>query len=169
MTNSKPKMLSPYVRWSLPGLPVLAVLVLAYVVVSRGPTSKSHSLPPLIVVRAVGRDFQWHFRYPGPDATLETADDVVGSRTLYLPPDVDVKLDLTSDDYVYTMSLPKHGLKEIAVPDMTHTLRFHTETGAEIDLLVDPMCGFRFYHDEIMGRILVQERDDFFSRFGSDE
>ncbi len=146
---------------------LLAAVVLIVAVVSTNVARRSYTVPSSVTVRAMGRNFQWHFTYPGPDSTIDTADDVFAERTLYLPPNVDVELLVNSDDYVYTLSLPDYGVKEIAVPDLTHTLRFHTTTSAEIDVRVDPLCGFRFYHDEIMGRIVIKDRDDFPAKYGS--
>jgi len=119
-----------------------------------------------VIVEATGRNFQWWFRYPGADGDLGTPDDIQSNRFLMLPPDVDVTILLASEDYIYTMSLPPYGLREIAVPDLIHKLVFHTKTWEEFDLLVDPLCSFRFYHDEVMGRVSIAPRRDFSTWFG---
>ncbi|MAG92757.1 MAG: hypothetical protein CMJ48_03255 [Planctomycetaceae bacterium] len=108
-----------------------------------------------VLVEATGRDFQWHFRLAGTDQEIETADDVPAGTTLHLPPETDVELLLESEDYVYVFSNAELRLREIAVPEMTHSLRFRTPVGGTFDLLVDPICGFRFFHDPLMGRITV--------------
>lgn len=141
---------------------------------SEDPKANSASgekLSSPVVAVATGSDFQWNFTYPGADANLGTEDDIEQSKTLYLPPNTDVELQLKSADYIYTMTLPNEDSenkpKEIAVPDLTFTLRFHTPTTAQWDLMVDPMCGFRPYHDDQMGEIIIADRSDFLHRFGA--
>ena len=119
-----------------------------------------------MTVEAIGRNFSWWFRYPGRDGVRGTADDVELRRKLYLPPDVPVTLVLKSEDYIYVMSLPGRDLREIAVPDLEFELSFRTQPAEEFDLLVDPLCSFRFYHDEVMGHVVVAARDDYTTYFG---
>ncbi len=118
------------------------------------PTGSGPLRGPLLV-EATGRDFQWHFRRAGTDQEIGTADDIPAGTTLHLPPETDVELLLESEDYVYVFSNAELQLREIAVPEMTHSLRFRTPVGGTFDLLVDPICGFRFFHDPLMGRITI--------------
>ena len=108
-----------------------------------------------LLVEATGRDFQWHFRLAGTDREIGTTDDVATGTTVHLPPETDVELLLESEDYVYVFSNVELRLREIAVPEMTHSLRFRTPAVGTFDLLVDPICGFRFFHDPLMGRIAI--------------
>jgi len=144
-------------------LPLAAFLAYPFLTRERTP-SPSWSQP--VTVEATGRDFQWSFRYPGADGDLGTPDDKRSSQLLMLPPAVDVTLLLTSEDYIYTITLPPYGLREIAAPDLIHKLVFHTTKVEEFDLLVDPLCGFRFYHDELMGRVSIAPRTDYSTWFG---
>jgi hypothetical protein len=66
---------------------------------------------------------------------------------LHLPLETDVVLKLESDDFIYIMSNPELGLKQIAVPELTHTLKFHTARIGPFELLADPLCGWRPLHD----------------------
>jgi len=119
-----------------------------------------------VTVQATGREFEWWFRYPGPDALLGTADDVESERLLILPLHVDAELLLTSEDYIYSMTLPGYAPKEIAVPEMTHRIAFRTRGEERFELLVDPLCAFRYYHDDVMGYVQIEARDDFERWFG---
>lgn len=114
------------------------------------------------LVRAVGRKFQWHFVFPGPDKTFDTPDDVQSGTTLHLPLGSEVDLQLTSDDYVYIMTLPEYGLSEIAVPDMLHHLRFKADRCMDVPIRTDPMCGVAFLHDDEMGEFKIEPIPQFF-------
>lgn len=114
-----------------------------------------------LVVEVTGREFEWYFRYPGADGKFETSDDTRVEKDLHVPLDVDIVLQLKSDDYVYTFSIPDLELKEIAVPQLTFTLPFRASAPGTFELLADPLCNFRFYHDELMGRLIIQEQSEF--------
>lgn len=120
-----------------------------------------------VSVQAIGREFVWWFRYPGADGVLGTEDDLEEERLLVLPPNVDARILLTSEDFIYTMTLPGYADREIAVPEMFHEIAFHTRDADRFDLLVDPLCSFRFYHDDVMGNVQIESRDDFERWFGS--
>jgi cytochrome c oxidase subunit 2 len=144
-------------------LPVGTMLFRQLQQTNRGPRP-GETLPswqsPLII-KVTGRDFQWHFLYPGADSTLGTSDDVNVDKELRLPVGSDVELQLTSDDYIYFLSLPPFRIKEIAVPDLTYRMRFRTTEVDSFDLPSDPMCGLRFFHDELMGHVTIQSPSAF--------
>jgi heme/copper-type cytochrome/quinol oxidase subunit 2 len=68
---------------------------------------------------------------------------------------------ITSDDYVYTLSIPQLGLRQIAVPDLNFTLKLHTPAEGAYEVIADPLCSVRLFHDEEMGRIVVQSEAAF--------
>jgi heme/copper-type cytochrome/quinol oxidase subunit 2 len=140
------------------------LLLAAAVAVSGCGRGAAWSSP--VTVQAIGREFEWWFVYPGPDAVLGTEDDVESQRELVLPPHVDAQLRLTSDDYVYSMTLPGYAPKEIAVPEMTHEITFRTRDEESFDLSVDPLCAVRLFHDDVMGRVRIESREDFARLFG---
>lgn len=175
MTWSPKKCYIPLERWMrttvrryLPLTLLLALLAVSFLEDHRRRWA-ARPLPSPLVAMATGREFQWQFTYPGPDAALGTDDDVHSEKVLYLPPKHEVLLSLQSEDYIYTLTLPEHNLKEIAVPSLTFTMRFRTSSNATLDLLVDPLCSFRFYHDKLMGQIIVQDKDDFSRLYGSSQ
>ncbi len=145
---------------------VLALLILAALYYLVGP-GKGPAWDRPVTAEVIGREFQWWFRYPGSDGRLGTRDDIESERFLMLPPGVDVTLLVTSDDYVYTLTLPGYDLKQIAVPGLIHELHFRTHATGTFDLLVDPLCGFRYYHDELMGQVVIEPRSDFAESFGT--
>ena len=70
-----------------------------------------------------------------------------------LPPDTPVDFILRSDDYIYTFSLA--GLKGIAIQGLESAVHFQTPSAGSFTLEVDPLCGYRPYHDDIMGTISI--------------
>ncbi|HIE99852.1 MAG TPA: hypothetical protein EYG03_30800 [Planctomycetes bacterium] len=114
-----------------------------------------------IQVQVVGHDFIWRFRFPGPDGKFNTKDDASVEKELHLPLERDVVFLVTSDDYVYTMAIPDLGLRQIAVPELTYLLEFRVTEERSIDIIADPLCGVRIFHDEDMGKVIVQSKTAF--------
>lgn len=113
-------------------------------------------------VRVTGRNFAWHFRYAGPDGRFETPDDVlVDDGQLQLPLGADVILELTSEDFVYTLSIPQLHLRQIAVPELTFGLPFHAERRGSSPIVADPLCAVRLFHDEKMGSVKIAPSEEF--------
>ncbi|HIF30226.1 MAG: hypothetical protein ABGX22_27345 [Pirellulaceae bacterium] len=113
----------------------------------------TESPPPHYVVEVTGREFRWQFQVVFP------AEFVGGSRpnsVLRIPAGASVDWELSSDDYVYMFSVPNLGIRQVAVPGLTETWQTGPLASATYDLLVDPICGFRFWHDELMGRVIIE-------------
>ena len=128
---------------------------------AREPSLPDLLIPNPLVIEAVGRDFLWHFRYPGTDGKLGTKDDLVVSKDLHLPLGHAIELRLTSDDYIYTFRSTELKLIEVAVPEMWFQLAFTTERPGKHELEVDPLCGVKFLHDDEMGWLFIEEEDSF--------
>lgn len=103
---------------------------------------------------ARGRDFTWHFRTLGPDFLPESRDVDFDEKALKVSPRTEVHLQLTSDDYVYTLTAPD-GNKEIAVPGMVHTISFVAPESGTYEFRTDPMCGLSFFHDDVQGTMEI--------------
>lgn len=124
---------------------------------SQTPGSETQSLEAqrIHTFLARGENFKWHFFTAGEDGELMTEDDLFVGHELTLPPRSPVELTLTSVDYVYTLTSPD-GEKEIAVPEMIHTLNFVAPDSGTYEFRTDPMCGLRFFHDDVQGKLLVE-------------
>ncbi|MCA8997430.1 MAG: hypothetical protein KDA80_10590 [Planctomycetaceae bacterium] len=109
---------------------------------------------PSVEFEARGENFQWHFYGAGPDGELRTTDDVFLGNTLTVRPNTKVELDLTSKDYIYTLTSPD-GAKEIAVPEMIHRISFVAPQDGDYEFRTDPLCGLRYFHDDVQGRMSV--------------
>ena len=99
------------------------------------------NIPNPLVVDITGKAYEWHIRYPGPDALT------------------DVRLQLHSREYLYTFTLPHLDLKEIAIPDLMFHLEFNTGPEGIHELLGDQMCGYS--HPKLMGKLNVVSHNDF--------
>ncbi len=111
-----------------------------------------------IVIEVTGAEFNWYFRYPGADGVLGTSDDQHSVQNLFLPDNSKVKLQLKSNDYVYTFTLPELGMKEIAVPGLSFELQFTTGELQTLQLRGDQLCGFA--HETLIGKVYVRNQDD---------
>jgi heme/copper-type cytochrome/quinol oxidase subunit 2 len=131
--------------------------------VKRGSAWSPTALDDPLTVQATGHEFFWRFRFPGPDARFDTGDDLRIDKEVHLPLGRDIVFLITSDDFVYTMSIPALNLRQIAVPELTYTLSFHTTSAGEFDVIADPLCSVRFFHNESMGRVVVQSESAFAS------
>ena len=76
---------------------------------------------------------------------------------------VPIELRLESADYLYTLSLPEFGVREIAVPELTHYLRFKATRLGVSRLVGDQFCGYS--HPDLIGRVVVQKPADFLAWF----
>jgi cytochrome c oxidase subunit 2 len=119
------------------------------------------SPPETLMVEMRGRNYLWWFRYPGPDGKLDTPDDVEAGNELHAPVGARVDLLLRSDDYVYALTVPGLERSQVVVPGRTGTMTIQTSAPGSYEVLADPLCGVRLYHDEHMGRILVQPPREF--------
>lgn len=109
------------------------------------------------MIEVTGDDFNWYFRYPGPDGVLGTTDDRHSIQDLYLPDNSKVDLKLKSNDYVYSFALPELGMTEIAVPGLDFELQFATQDEQTMQLLGDQLCGFE--HETLIGKVYVRNQD----------
>jgi cytochrome c oxidase subunit 2 len=101
----------------------------------------SEASPTGYEVEVVGKDRQWTARYPGPDGTLHSPDDLVTPGQIHVPQGVPVTLHLKSEDRLYLFSLPHEDLSEIAVPGLAFTLNFTPERSGEFPLMGGQLCG----------------------------
>ena len=129
-----------------------------------------------IDVEVTGVQFQWYFRYPGPDgvygATRPTlvsapagnplgldpadphaADDIVSS-ILVLPAGRPVDLTLRSQDVIHGFFIPGMRLKQDAIPGMIGHLMFTPTTPGDYAILCSQVCGLGHYRMQARLRIV---------------
>lgn len=79
-------------------------------------------LPPPekgLVVQCMAKQFEWHFRYAGPDGKFDTDDDVLTLNFLHVPVDTNVTVQLRTQDVLHSFFLPNIRLKQDTVPGLT--------------------------------------------------
>lgn len=119
-------------------------------------------IPDPLEIKVVGRDYYWHFLYPGPDLVFDTDDDIAVSKDLYVPVGHSVKLLITSSDYIYFFRVPDFALRECAIPDLMHEINFVPDHSGVSKLEVDPMCSAWDMHKEgSMGEMYILGQDEY--------
>jgi len=114
--------------------------------------------------------FDWRFRYPGPDGRLGTSDDVETAWELVVPADEKIVLNLRSRDVLHSFFVPMLRVKQDAVPGMTipiwfqvdsteHGLAFANQEDKSFDLICAELCGWGHY--KMSGRVRVVSRSEF--------
>jgi len=132
-------------------------LVTVFVLISLSSCSEEHhGRIDNITVEVTGEEYNWYFRYPGEDGELGTEDDKFSKQNLYLPDNTNVTLNLKSKDYVYNVTLPEIGKKEIAVPDLEFSLHFTTQGESTWEFKGDQFCGFS--HETLIGKVFIREQ-----------
>jgi cytochrome c oxidase subunit II len=119
--------------------------------------------PEAMQVEVVGQQFQWYFRYPGPDARFGTtqpqmvnaaagnplgldsrdpagADDLVAS-VLVLPLGREIDLRLRSLDVIHGFFIPAMRLKQNAVPGLVLHIHFTPIAVGTYPILCSQVCG----------------------------
>ncbi len=118
--------------------------------------------PPDIAptVEVTGRQFNWDFRYPGPDGELHTEDDIVRTDgRLYLPVNETVLLKITSADVLHSFFLPNLRIKQDVVPGMDQSMWFKAKREGGYDIVCAELCGWGHY--KMKGRVFFLPREKF--------
>tara|TARA_Y100001933_G_C18842139_1_gene498024 strand:- start:95 stop:565 length:471 start_codon:yes stop_codon:yes gene_type:complete len=112
-----------------------------------------------VKIEMTGNDFKWISRYAGKDGEFNTEDDLLAQEVLHVPLNADIEIVLKSLDYLYSLEVPIAGKKEIAVPDLTFSLRFKADQLGTFEMPGDQMCGYT--HPDLMGTLIVESQEDY--------
>ena len=132
-------------------------------------------------VEAVGQQWHWSFRLPGPDgefgnvdSTLISeanpfgldpddplgADDVlIHDSELHLPVNRPVKVNLRSKDVLHNFTVTQFRVKMDMVPGMETYLWFTPTEIGRFELLCEELCGIA--HHTMRGAVIVESEDDY--------
>lgn len=144
--------------------------------------SKYVTIPDdVAIVEAVGQQWNWSFRYPGPDNVLGTAavkhmtpenpmgidpsdpyghdDIVVEFGEMHLPIDRPVKINLRSKDVLHDFYVPEFRAKMDLVPGIVTYFWMTPTREGPFDILCAELCGVG--HHEMRGTVIVQSGEDF--------
>jgi cytochrome c oxidase subunit 2 len=83
----------------------------------KSPKPEDNKDPTAIQVFA--KQFEWNFRYPGPDGQFGTGDDRVTISACVVPVNHPVNATLRSMDVIHSFYLPNFRFKQDAVPGLT--------------------------------------------------
>jgi len=142
--------------------------------------SAHHSTTRAVQVEVTGVQFQWYFRYPGPDGKFGRVDaqkfanaaegnplgidpgdpagkDDVVSSALVLPTGRDIDLTLHAQDVVHSLFIPAMRFKQDTVPGMEiHSHLMPTQTGT-YEIACAELCGLGHYRMRAMVRVVSEE------------
>jgi len=85
---------------------------------------RAAALGPAFQVGVDAHQFEWRFRYPGPDGAVWTADDIVTVGELALPAGRPVALALRTRDVIHSFFAPALRVKRDVVPGRETPLAF---------------------------------------------
>lgn len=133
------------------------------------------------VVEAIGQQWQWTYRFPGPDGVLGTAgvdymtadnpfgvnpldpfgrDDIlVESNELHLPKGQPIKMILRSKDVLHDFYVAEFRAKMDLVPGIVTYFWMTPTTLGKYDILCAELCGVG--HHEMRGSVVVEPREKF--------
>ncbi|MEM9353381.1 MAG: cytochrome c oxidase subunit II [Planctomycetota bacterium] len=146
------------VVWTI--IPAVTLLFIAIYQMDAWASAKMRAPDVPIICEVTGRQFNWDFRYPGPDGELYTVDDIVRTDgKLYLPVDEEILLRITSADVLHSFFLPNLRMKQDVIPGMQQSMWFKaTETGG-FDIVCAELCGWGHY--KMKGRVYFMPRPEF--------
>ena len=137
-----------------------AVVLLFVGVASYGVLADEHVTSPGVAaaedddaleVDVVAQKYSWTFEYPEQNVTT--------GGTMVLPVDREVRLNVTSKDWLHSFHVPGLGLKQDAFPGQANYLTTEaTETG-EHQLYCAEYCGAG--HSSMLGTVEIVSQEDF--------
>ncbi len=146
------------VVWTI--LPAVTLLFIAIYQMEAWAMAKMRPPKGSPIAEVTGRQFNWDFRYPGPDGELHTTDDIVRTDgRLYLPVNEDILLRITSADVLHSFFLPNMRQKQDVVPGMKQSMWFKAKEKGEFDIVCAELCGWGHY--KMKGRLHLVSRDAF--------
>ena len=143
-------------------------------------THPHHLNPGDLQVEVTGAQFQWYFRYPGPDRQFGRTDpqklasaaegnplgldptdpagrDDVVSTSLTLPSGANVVLLLRSQDVVHSLFIPAMRFKQDTVPGTVINTQFTPTTPGVYEIACAELCGIGHYRMRAVVRVVSQE------------
>jgi cytochrome c oxidase subunit 2 len=163
------------VSWTVGTAVILVPIVFSGLVL----WSRVQAAPPpdAIVVEAVGAQFQWDFRYAGPDgifgafrpelyslenplgidpADAASADDFFRTNQLVLPLNRTVHIRLRSKDVQHAFFLPNFRVKQDLVPGMETSVTFVPTREGDYEIACAELCGLGHYRMRAFLKIMTE-------------
>ena len=145
------------VIWTI--IPAVICVVLA-LLSRRAWAEIKQSMPAgAMAIEVMGEQFAWNIRYPGPDGSLNTPDDLVTLNQMHVPVGRPVVVSLRSKDVIHSFFLPEFRVKQDAVPGMTTRIWFEATRVGNWEIACAELCGLGHYR--MKGFITVDSPEDF--------
>ena len=146
------------VVWTI--IPAVTLLFIAIYQMDAWAAAKMRPPKMPATCEVTGRQFNWDFRYPGPDAEFYTTDDIIRTDgNLYLPVGEEILLRITSADVLHSFFLPNLRLKQDVIPGMAQQMWFKAREGGSFDIVCAELCGWGHY--KMKGRIHLLPPKDY--------
>jgi len=144
--------------WTI--LPAVTLLFIAIYQMEAWAAAKMDVPKIPITAEVTGRQFNWDFRYPGPDKELYTEDDIVRTDgKFYLPVNEEILLNITSADVLHSFFLPNLRMKQDVVPGMLQQMWFKGKKTGGYDIVCAELCGWGHY--KMKGRVYFLPREEY--------
>jgi len=137
-----------------------------------------------VQVEVTGMQFQWYFRYPGPDGKFgatkpqledpsgggeaalgvdpsdpASKDDVVAG-TMYVPVNREIEVILRAEDVIHSFFVPAMRFKQDAVPGLAIHMHFTPIATGDYEIACSQLCGLGHYKMHGILRVVSQEEFD---------
>jgi cytochrome c oxidase subunit II len=134
--------------------------------------------PGALEVEVTGVQFQWNFRYPGPDGkfgriNVKDIDASVGNPLgvdpndpegkenivvpdLYLPVNRPIELMLRSQDVIHSFFVRELRVKQDCVPGLVIPIHFEVNKVGDYEVTCNQLCGLGHYHMHAMLHVMSQ-------------
>lgn len=139
-----------------------------------------HAATDALQLEITGVQFQWYFRYPGPDGQFGNVDaqkfakasegnplgidpgdpagkDDVVSTAMVLPVGREVELTLRAQDVVHSVFIPAMRFKQDAVPGMAIHTHFKPIQSGTYEIACAELCGMGHYRMRAAVRVVSEE------------
>jgi cytochrome c oxidase subunit II len=136
--------------------------------------------PGAVRIEVTGKQFNWYFRYPGPDGQFGRTDprqvtesnlvglddkdpagkDDIVTATLAVPVNREVELTLRAQDVTHSFFVRELRLKQDAVPGMAIKVHFTAEQTGKYELVCAELCGLGHYRMRADVLVLPQAEYD---------
>lgn len=111
-------------------------------------------------LRVLGKQFEWHFTYPGADGRLGTDDDFTLRNQLHVPVNRPVAMTLEAEEVIHSFFIPAFRLKQDAVPGMHIPAWFQATQTGQYEIACAELCGLGHYRMRARATVHASEEFD---------
>jgi cytochrome c oxidase subunit II len=148
-------------EWTWTSVTAVAVVALGLMSAGGWKRMKNAEAAPADAMKIgiLAKQFEWHFRYPGPDGQLGTPDDFSVRNQLHLPVDRAVVATLEAEDVIHSFFVAPFRVKQDAVPGMKTLVWFQPNKPGTYEVGCAELCGLGHYRMRAV--VTVHTQDDY--------